>query len=263
MTDFTYLSLGAGLQSSTIAEMIVEGELPPVDLVLFADTKDEPDYVYKQVDYLRGRLARVGIELRTVNGGDIIANAHDPNKRFAAMPVFTQTIKNNEYKTGRMKRQCTTEFKIVPIEAEVKQELLKRGMAAQKKRGIYVNRGLKVECWLGITLDEVERMRPNKHKWIDNRWPLIDLRMYRMDCATWLMKRGLPVPLKSSCRVCPFHKNSYWSFLKDERSNDWKHVVDFDDFIRSGNGRLAATAKGDLFLHKDCVPLSMVDLSTE
>jgi hypothetical protein len=55
-TVASFLHLGAGVQSSTIVEMIVEGDLPPVDAVIFADTGNEPKWVYEQVDYLKSRL---------------------------------------------------------------------------------------------------------------------------------------------------------------------------------------------------------------
>ena len=41
-----FLSLGAGVQSSTLALMIANGELEPVDSAIFADTGWEPRKVY-------------------------------------------------------------------------------------------------------------------------------------------------------------------------------------------------------------------------
>lgn len=41
------LSLGAGVQSSTLALMIARGELPPVDCAIFSDTGWEPKAVYE------------------------------------------------------------------------------------------------------------------------------------------------------------------------------------------------------------------------
>ena len=45
------LSLGAGVQSSTVALMIEYGELPMVDCAIFADTQNEPKYVYDSCAY--------------------------------------------------------------------------------------------------------------------------------------------------------------------------------------------------------------------
>ena len=40
------LSLGAGVQSTTLALMIEKGEVPMVDCAIFSDVKGEPQKVY-------------------------------------------------------------------------------------------------------------------------------------------------------------------------------------------------------------------------
>ena len=50
------LSLGAGVQSSTLALMIEKGEIPMVDCAIFADVKGEPQEVYKWLDWLETEL---------------------------------------------------------------------------------------------------------------------------------------------------------------------------------------------------------------
>ncbi|MGB1816915.1 MAG: hypothetical protein ACPHJ3_16270 [Rubripirellula sp.] len=47
------LSLGAGVQSSCILMMSERGELPKLDLAIFADTGDEPDAVYRWLNWLK------------------------------------------------------------------------------------------------------------------------------------------------------------------------------------------------------------------
>jgi hypothetical protein len=44
------LSLGAGVQSTTLLLMSVYGELPPLDYAIFADTGWEPARVYEHLD---------------------------------------------------------------------------------------------------------------------------------------------------------------------------------------------------------------------
>lgn len=117
--NLTYLSLGAGVQSGTLVEMIVEGQLPLIDVAIFADTGDEPDYVYEHVDYLRSRLSGVGIPLETVKKGNIVKDTQGKS-RFAAIPVFTVI----DGKVGKLRRQCTREYKIEPIEKLIRQKLL-------------------------------------------------------------------------------------------------------------------------------------------
>lgn len=270
MTDLTTLSLGAGVQSGTLVEMIVEGELPKTDIVLFADTGDEPEYVYEYVDYLCGRLDSVGVLLVVVSAGNMVKDIYSGG-RFAAMPLFTRQlipvngfgVEAHNEQIGRLRRQCTREYKIEPIERWIRQRLLADGRATQRKNGaIVIKKGTRVETWLGISLDEVTRMKPNKTKWITNRWPLIEKRMTRNDCKQWLQERGLPVPQKSSCRRCPYHDKAHWRDMRDNRPGDWQEVTFFDQDLRNGKLRLADTANGDVFMTEDCLPLVEVDLST-
>lgn len=51
------ISLGAGVQSSTMALMAAAGEITPMpDCAIFADTQAEPKSVYKWLDWLEGQL---------------------------------------------------------------------------------------------------------------------------------------------------------------------------------------------------------------
>lgn len=241
-------------------------------MFIFADTGDEPDYVHTYVAYLAKRLAGVDVPVVTVANGNMVDDLYG-GKRFAAMPLFTKQLKPisgfgvdayNE-RVGRLRRQCTSDYKIEPIERLIKETLLSRGLAKKDKRGaIRVNKGIGVETWLGISLDEVQRMKPSRTKWIANRWPLIEKRMTRKHCEQWLESRGLPIPLKSSCKRCPFHDLRYWRDMKENRPNDWREVVDFDNDLRdpSSGLRIAATANGNLFMTEHCIPLSEIDLST-
>lgn len=259
ISNFTYMSCGGGVQSGTMVEMVAEKELPPPDIIIFADTGDEPDYVYKHIDYLRNRLAGVNVELVTVSAGNIVKNILENANRFAAIPVYS--VQGNH--VSMLRRQCTREFKIIPIEKFARQEMLWRGLATKTKAGIRINKGITATALIGISLDEVQRAKKSRSKWITNKYPLLEKRMSRNDCINWLVKNNLPIPGKSSCRICPYHNDAFWRTMKDKSPNDWKHVTDFDSGLRNSNTRFAATAKGELFLHKKCIPLADVDFRTE
>jgi 3'-phosphoadenosine 5'-phosphosulfate sulfotransferase (PAPS reductase)/FAD synthetase len=52
-----YLSLGAGVQSSTLALMAARGEIGPMPkAAIFADTQAEPESVYRWLDWLEKQL---------------------------------------------------------------------------------------------------------------------------------------------------------------------------------------------------------------
>jgi len=272
MKVLTTVSLGGGVQSGTIAEMVAESELPCPDVFIFADTGDEPDYVYTYIGYLARRLGVVGVPVVQVSNGNMVGDLYG-GKRFAAMPLFTKQAKavagfgieaHNE-QVGRLRRQCTREYKIEPIEKWIKTRLLESGHAKQSKSGaVRINPGVMVESWLGISWDEIQRMKPNQTKWITNRWPLIEKRMTRTHCEQWLRDRGLPVPLKSACKRCPYHDLKYWRDMKDNRPSDWQEIARFDADLRNPSSglRIAATANGELFVSEQCIPLVDIDLST-
>jgi len=51
MKKLRVLSLGAGVQSSTLALMVEKGEIPKVDCGIFADVGGEPQTVYDHLEY--------------------------------------------------------------------------------------------------------------------------------------------------------------------------------------------------------------------
>ena len=65
------LSLGAGVQSTTVLLLACEGEIPRFDVALFADTGWEPRAVYANLDRLAAHAERHGIPVRQVSAGNI------------------------------------------------------------------------------------------------------------------------------------------------------------------------------------------------
>jgi 3'-phosphoadenosine 5'-phosphosulfate sulfotransferase (PAPS reductase)/FAD synthetase len=51
------LSLGAGVQSTTLLLMMIHGEIPKADAVIFADTGWEPKTVYTHLSKLQALMA--------------------------------------------------------------------------------------------------------------------------------------------------------------------------------------------------------------
>jgi 3'-phosphoadenosine 5'-phosphosulfate sulfotransferase (PAPS reductase)/FAD synthetase len=111
------LSLGAGVQSSTLLLMACEGE-EQIDAAVFADTGWEPAAVYKHLDWLESQAQAAGIPLHRVSEGDIRSDALDASHgRFASMPLYQQ---NADGTRGMARRQCTSEYKLKPIRRQVK-----------------------------------------------------------------------------------------------------------------------------------------------
>lgn len=247
------LSLGAGVQSTTVALMAAEGEIPPVDAAVFSDTGWEPDEVYTHLAALEVHLADNGVPVHRVTIGNIRADALDASHRFASMPLF---VRLPDGRRGMIRRQCTSEYKLKPILSKVR-ELAGVAPRARPK-------GLLVSQLIGISLDEIERMRSPAFPWIENVYPLVDLRMTRHDCRIWLRARGWNAP-RSACIGCPFHSDDEWRRMRDRDPKAWADAVDFDRAIRGGGAQASAAGSkllGSAYLHSSLVPLDEVDLST-
>lgn len=127
------LSLGAGVQSTTLALMAAHGEFGSVDCAIFADTGWEPAAVY---DHLRWLMSPnvLPFPVHIVSAGNIrdgLMAAAD-GKRWASIPAFTRTVnRRGNVSIGMIRRQCTTTRKIEPIRRKVR-ELA--GQAVQKLR---------------------------------------------------------------------------------------------------------------------------------
>jgi len=258
------LALGAGVQSSTLVEMIVEGDLPRVDLVVFSDTGNEPFWVYDNVDYLQKRLFSIGITTAVAtNNVGLIEAVYGGDGRFATMPLFTKDVSG---KVSQLRRQCTQDFKITPMNNVVLDWMIHRYYAKRitDKNGRVSRRvhpSVAVEYWFGISLDEFERSGRNRGPaWQIAKYPLIEKRMTRAACEQYLLNKNLPVPKKSSCIVCPFHDNNYWRDLKSNHPDLWNEACKFDEWLRTFEGRKRFwRIRDELYLHRSCVPLREVD----
>lgn len=226
------ISLGWGVQSFTLAAMVALGELEPVDVAIHADTTHERSATYDFAARWSPWLEERGVKVVTV----AVSDQRLGERGVVDIPAFTTNGKSD----GQLSRQCTNRWKIVPI-----------------RRYLQANRaGQPVEQWIGISLDEWQRMKDSDVKYITHRWPLIDKRMTRADCVTWLRNHDLDVPPKSSCVFCPYHNRRAWEEMHSEGGADWQKVVEVDRAIRK------ARPPYDLFVHPSRKPLDSLDLRT-
>jgi hypothetical protein len=244
------LSFGAGVQSSTLLEMALRGDIEPIDHVIFADTGWEPASVYENLEMYRPRCEAAGIGFHVVSGGNIRADALDGSVRAASMPVHV--IGREENGAAIARRQCTSAYKLDPL-------LKKQRELAGLKKGGRSKEHL-VTSIIGISLDEIQRMRDAMFPWIRNEYPLVDMRMSRQSCVAYWERLGMPSPPRSACIGCPYHSNHEWRRLTAEEFAD---ACEFDEAIRVPGPVADRLFNGRAYLHSDRIPLAAVDLSTE
>lgn len=250
------ISLGAGVQSSTMALMAAHGEITPMPkCAIFADTQDEPQSVYKWLDWLEkqlpfpvvrataGSLSREILNLRNRKAGGLSQRCSVPG----------YTISGVDGGLGIAPRQCTSQFKVdVLLKNARRIGNIKRG---QKHVGIIQ--------WIGISLDEVHRMKPSKVRWTEHRFPLVDAMIRRRDCLEWMKNHNFPVPPRSACVYCPYHSDNEWRRLKKEAPADFAKAVQFEKDYNDVRSKCHAYRGGKIFLHPSRIPLDQVDFRTD
>lgn len=236
------LSLGAGVQSSAMLLMALEGRFgDKPDCAIFADTQWEPKAVYAWLERLERTVAPFPIHrvtwgnIRTDAEAGQVTNADGRTaRRFAALPFYLKvpTGVQQNWEAGMGRRQCSSEYKIKPIRRWLRQQ------------------GARAEMWIGISTDEASRMKPSNVQYVKHRWPLTEHNLSRLACEDYLIARMGAVAPKSACIGCPFHDDGYWARLRVESPDEFAEAVAFDTAIRR-TGRM----KADQFLHRSLIPL--------
>lgn len=262
MTEYHILNLGAGVQSTTLYLMFLEGILKPqLDAAIFADTQDEPAEVYKHLDWLDSlggpRIIRTTIGKLS---NDLVRGMNSTGQRWVSIPAFTSSESTGDEVV--LRRQCSKEYKIIPIQKAIRREVL--GL----QPGRSATRGTVVHQYLGISLDESGRAarirKAPRAKYLRVHFPLIEqLFMARQHCQEWLRPRVPHEVPRSACRYCPFHDDAEWARLK-QQPEEWQQVIAVDEALRSsqvtGNRKRKNTQP--MYLHRSLQPLVQIDFGS-
>jgi hypothetical protein len=322
--DLTYLSLGAGVQSSALLVCSALGlhGVPKADVAIFADTQNEPPHVYEAVERLRQWAAPHGIPVEMVTAGDLLEDAKariaGTRSRFASIPLFVAVspptvsaepldglteelseikrvagehgydvtgavelssgraygdeasieelrdmVKTHELAVARGvaepprtgapvrsapgRRQCTREYKIAPIEKRVRELLGYRPRQVVKKRALNL---------VGISVDELYRVKPSRTPWVVRAHPLVDARLTREACIRIVVEAGLPMPKKSACVFCPYTDNRRWQEMKRDDPASFEKACQADEALRDQS---SSGMRGLSYVHRSLVPLRDID----
>ncbi|OBK09038.1 hypothetical protein [Mycolicibacterium conceptionense] len=206
---FLYQSMGAGVQSTTIALLAADGVIPKPDFAVFSDTGWEPQEVYDHLNELDEKVLRpAGITLVRVQAGNIFDEAVDHHFP-RSLPLYTRDAQTGE-PGGITSRACTSNFKLAPIFRWLREQL--GGTVSDRQctfcdgageryapwlvqtlgqcpdawgicsvcRGTGVRRmvgtppeGVWAQSYVGFSSDEIERVSPSRMGYAFDTFPLI------------------------------------------------------------------------------------------
>lgn len=218
-------SYGGGVQSTAALVLAVQGKIDYRTFLFcnVGDDSENPATIAYVDEVARPYAASHGLEiielhkvLRTGEPDTLFKRLTKPGSKSIGIPVRM----NGNGAPGR--RSCTADFKVTVVDRWLRENGGKSGSVVG----------------LGISLDEIERMKPNSDldttKWKENRFPLIEeveRPLTRQDCLNVIAGAGLPIPPKSSCFFCPFHKMSVWQEMRQDQPDLFWRSVELEEFL--------------------------------
>lgn len=205
------ISCGQGAPSLHLLQMARAG-LFPADIVIVADTGGEHDMLWSNGrrsdaktffnEVTKPLAEEFGLEAYFVRAQDkngqplpdiMTVQTMDAGQVRIDLPLFGSN-------GGRLQQSCTSKWK----KAAIRQQLRRMGATTATTS-------------LGLTMDEVHRMKPNDVKWERLQWPMLLIRKtYRAEIEPQLKAAGIPWIVRSQCDFCP-HKNAFrWDMSTPE-----------------------------------------------
>lgn len=238
MTIRTF-AYGGGVQSTAALVLAAQGAID-FPVFLFANVGHDSEYpatlAYVQ-NVARPFAAASGIELvevaKTYQGRqETLLGMIKRRPRSVPIPV---RMPNG----APASRTCTADFKI-----DVMAKWQKAAGATATDPAV---------MGLGISIDEWHRAKSDSGiAWQVLSYPLIDLRMSRLDCEKMIAGAGLPIPPKSACWFCPFHSRNEWIRIKRDEPALFAQALDLEQLM---NDRRAAQGKDPVYFHASAYPL--------
>jgi hypothetical protein len=227
-------SYGGGIQSVSILVLIATDKLPKPELIIMADTGREGattwDYLTK---HARPLMDSIGLQFELVPHSYSVVDLYGHNGDML-LPAYTST--------GKLPTFCSDEWKQRPV----RRRLRELGYGPKKP----------IIQWLGMSLDEVDRLRQSDVQWIQNHYPLcFDVKKRRHECELLIADYGLPLPEKSACWMCPNRQYDEWQYLKDNQPADWQNAVELEKQLSADD------KKGGVFFTNQGVSLDKADFN--
>lgn len=227
-------SYGGGWQTVAIAVLIYQGRLPKPNRIVIADTGYEFKKTWEYTDrYIAPMMAEIGLKIEVAPHELSVVDLYS-YKGEVLIPAYDATRTNAKGDHPKLPTLCSTEWKTRVVRRYI-------GGWENNKDGVIM--------WIGMSLDEIGRLKPSGLDWCVNHWPLcFDVKMKRAECGDLIERAGLPMPVKSRCKMCPHQGDDEWLEVQQE-PEEFGQAVALDERIYASHG---------VRLHKSCKPLSEV-----
>ncbi|MFD5099749.1 phosphoadenosine phosphosulfate reductase [Streptomyces albidochromogenes] len=214
-------SFGGGVQSTTALVLAATGELD-YRTFLMANVGEDSEHP-GTLAYLRQYAipyAEVhGLELVVLDrvmkrSGEVRTLYQDLTREGSRSLKIPVRMSNGAPGT----RSCTAQFKIKVIADEL------------KRRG--ATKDAPATVGIGISLDEIQRANKRRcepHERIE--YPLLERGIRRIDCVRIIRSAGLPVPPKSSCWFCPFHRPETWHDMRRDEPELFEKACQLEELL--------------------------------
>lgn len=235
------ISYGGGVQSTALLVLAAQRR---IDFPLFlmanvGDDSENPRTLEYVEQYAKPYAAAHGIELVEVQRRRRDGTTETLLQRLERAGSRSISIPVRMANGAPGNRQCTADFKIKVIGKWLKEH----GATPDNPATVGV----------GISVDEIHRAnnrRVEAHEVIT--YPLLDLGLRRTDCARIIREAGLPVPPKSSCYFCPFHRPETWQDMRREQPAEFEKACQLEDLL---NARRDELGKDHVYLTRFNRPL--------
>ncbi|MFB7247900.1 phosphoadenosine phosphosulfate reductase [Streptomyces populi] len=197
-------SFGGGVQSTAALVLAARGELDYRTFLManVGDDSEHPGTLRYLHEYAIPYAKAHGLELVVLDrvmkrSGEVRTLYQDLTREGSRSLKIPVRMSNGAPGT----RSCTASFKIKVVGDELK----RRGATKEAPATVGI----------GISLDEIHRANKRRcepHELIE--YPLLERGIRRIDCARIIRGAGLPVPPKSSCWFCPFHRPETWHDMR-------------------------------------------------
>lgn len=238
--DVQVWSCGGGTQSGAMAILIRSGRLPKPDLCFMTDTGREKSSTWPFVDqFIRPQLALAGCELVVVKASEFVSEDYigltSPNGTIL-LPGYT----SQSGSIGKLSGFCSGKWK--------------QDVAERYFRSLGIKTAIN---WLGISVDEIRRVRNQHRNWLKLRYPLVfEIRMTRLDCVQLIRSTGWSGTIPhSACWMCPNLADDEWQEMKQDYPDDFEKAVVVERELQRDDPHF--------WLHPSCKPLAEVDFTAQ